>query len=167
MIPNERIPEFAYRLQRNYHRGFPWFGDDCSSGISPNRQFNPAFKVYALALRDMSFQDGGSFTEFDDYVSQFRSMHHIGDCVNAIAMDGKYNKSIEGEEEATSIYGKIIKIEVDYENMRIRVYLVHGDDMQTTEVYPDTLFNEDYVQESLQRKLRNYQKINENRKKPV
>lgn len=161
MIPNSILPEFAYRVRRNYHRGFPWFGDDCSSTVSPNRQFNPAFKVYALSLRDCSRPEIGKYTEFDDYVDSFMRMHHIGDTVNAIAMDGKYHS--ENGEDMTSVYGRIIKMEIDYENCRIRVYVVHGDDSQTTEVYPDTIFDESFVQESLARKLNKYRKINEKR----
>ena len=168
MLPNSTFPEFAYRSQKNYHRGFPWFGDDCNLGISPNKQFDVTFKVYMLPIKDLSRSETSAYTDFDEYVNVFKNTHHIGDAVNAIAMDGKYNTSIDGESEATSIFGRIIKIEIDYTNNRIRVFLVHGDESKISEVYPDTLFNEDYVQESLSMffrtiKLKNYKKINEKR----
>lgn len=162
MIPKGALPEFAFRTQRNRHRGLPWFGDDCSSAWSPNRQFNPCFKVYGLPLKDMSRPDPIKYDDFSEYIDMFRNEYHVGDSVNAIEIDKNSAGMNAGENiERDAISGKILKMHIDYDNKRLRVFLIKDGTSESFEVYPSTIFSDSYMYECVKKQYFNH--INESK----
>lgn len=137
-------PERIFRAMRNPYQGFPWTGDFGMGITASCAAFNPAFKVYSLPLHDMSRPETNKIDMFDELVTEFQETFKVGDSVNAIRISPDGNKNM-------SITGKISDYRIDYQNKRIRVYVRDDKDMSVSEVYPETLFNNDGLYESLKR----------------
>lgn len=148
-----QYPERVIQTLRNFHQGFPWSGYDGGVGLaSSNAAFNPAFKVYGLPLSDMSRPQKNHYTNFDNYVDEFRSKFRIGDYLQAIIINNHHNQ----DEENVGVVGRLCKYIIDNENMRLRIFVISDIDNQVYEVYPETIINKDRIQENLMIKLKNY-----------
>lgn len=144
-------PERIFRTNRNFHHNFPWAGDNSFGIVSSGVPFNPAFKVYALSLGDMSRPEEYKYSPFDSYVDEFKLKHNIGDNVNAI-MINQHNNVDDG---FIGISGVINRIDIEYEHNRIRVYIISDDDGQLYEIYPETIFSRDGLYEKLMNRFYN------------
>lgn len=144
-------PERIIQTLRNFHQGFPWSGNDGGIGVpSTNPSFTPVFKVYGLPLSDMSRPQHNAYSAFDSYVDEFKTKFRIGDYLNAIIINNHHeqNKDIVG------VVGRLNRYSIDYENKRLRIYVISDTDNQLYEVYPETIVNKDRIQENLMIKLK-------------
>lgn len=141
--------ERIMRTMRNPHQGFPWTGYSGMDLSSTDKAFNCGMRVYTLPFCDASRPEQYAFDKFDEYCYEFKNKFRIGDNVNAIVINGQTEKSGNN----VGICGQLAKYTIDNENKRIRVYVRSDKDFELYEVYPETIFNNDVVAESIQNSI--------------
>ena len=137
MIPKHLLdPQRSIRTFKNFHQGFPWRGiqGDGISFMVGNAPFDPSFIIKLLPLRDLSLPVQSKFTEFDAYIADVRKNLHLGNHIQAVAIN-----TMNRDGKDSYVQGKISKILVDYQNMRIRIFVTKPGTNDIVEVYPETI----------------------------
>ena len=124
-----------------------------STGINTNTKIDAKYLGSKIAadLRQLQVLYGEPInSHIDSYVDEFKTKFRIGDYLNAIIINNHHeqNKDIVG------VVGRLNRYSIDYENKRLRIYVISDTDNQLYEVYPETIVNKDRIQENLMIKLK-------------
>ena len=121
---------------RTYNRRMPW--SNYSNAIdytSTNGEYNPAFVLKMLPLKDMSKPAEWKYSDFDRFVDNVKAYVKVGDRVKAKPMNADLAKDF--------VTGVITGIKIDYKNKNMRMHVRDRQTNQVIEVYPDTIYKED------------------------
>lgn len=125
----------SFMQHNDFMRGLPFYGTKGDFNFVLGRsQFTPGVSVKIATLTDMSVKGDPGLTEFDRKVSLIKSYFKPGDRIRGILVNSFLNSN-----EGKAVTGKIHKIENDYKNGEIRIYIKDPRTLKVNEVYVDSI----------------------------
>lgn len=134
MQPQNR---FYYGVQpfRTYNRKMPWTNySNAMDYTSSSGEYNPAFSLKMLPLKDMAPPVQHKYSDFDRFVDNIKSYLKVGDKVKAAPMNSDLKKEF--------VTGPIVSIKIDYKNKTVRMHVRDLQSNQIVEIYPNTVYRE-------------------------
>ena len=119
---------------RTYNRKMPWSNYSNAMDYSTtNGEYNPAFSLKMLPLKDMAPPAQHKYTEFDRFADNIKAYLKVGDKVKATPM---------GDTDKEFVTGMLVGIKLDYKNKTVRMHVRDLQNNQVVEVYPNTVYKE-------------------------
>lgn len=132
-------PSFGVQSLKNSYDNMPYTGQGGMEWITKRGVFSTPMVIKLLPVKDMSIppprQDS---SPFDALIYNVKTSLPMGAKVKAI-------KVVENE----AIDGYVSNVKVDYEKQRIRIFVRHKDSGEIAEVYPESVYRESAVRESV------------------
>lgn len=130
---NENLPPGMIN-RGDFTRGIPFYGNKGDFNFVLGRsQFTPGISIKQSALTDMSKPGDTGFTQMDRMLSKLRNYFKPGDRIRGVLV----NSEITGEPKI--VVGKILKIEPNYSNDSIRVWIKDQKTLKVKEVRVESI----------------------------
>lgn len=124
----------TFNQYNTYMKNLPFYGGSDFNFHSSRTNFTPSVSVKLLPLKDLSLNANRGFNEFDMKVNFIRNNFKLGDIVRGVLV----NSQINSNKKKWAI-GKLYKIQYDYKNEIIRVFIKSQKTLKVREIYFDTL----------------------------
>lgn len=122
----------------NFYNKLPFTGrSDYFGSVSSMQNFGPALVIKMVPFRDMSIDYAYNETDFDKFVYNVINNLPIGSPVTAIKMN-----TSRKQRGGKMVSGQVTKIDTDYGNEIMRIFVLDTKSGEDTEVYPETIFRE-------------------------
>ena len=127
---------FAPMVNRgDFTRGIPFYGVKGDFNFTIGRsKFSPGISIKQVPLTNMSINGDPGFNDFDRSVSTVRKFFKKGDRIRGILV----NSHLSGA-GPKMIVGKVHKIQPDYSNGTIRIWIIDPKTLEKQEVYADSI----------------------------
>ncbi len=130
---NENLPPGMIN-RGDFTRGIPFYGVKGDFNFTLGRsQFTPGISIKQAPLTDMSRPGDPGFTQMDYMLSRIKRYFKPGDRVRGV----KVNSLLKGEPKMT--IGKVVKIEPNYSNDTIRVWIRDPKTLKMCEIYVESM----------------------------
>jgi hypothetical protein len=115
----------------DFTRGIPFYGTKGDFNFTLGRsQFTPGISIKQSPLTDMSRPGDPGFSQMDNMLSKVKRFFKPGDRVRGVKVN-----SMLRDGESKSVVGKVIKIEPNYSNDSIRVFIKDQKTLKVHEIY--------------------------------
>lgn len=122
----------------NFYNKLPYTGrQDYFGSISSMQNFGPALVIKLVPFRDMSMDYEYNESDFDKLMTNVLNNLPLGSPVTAIKMN-----TIRNKRGGKMISGQVSKIEPNYDNQTIRIFVIDRKSGEDLEVYPESIFRE-------------------------
>lgn len=122
----------------NFYNKLPFTGrSDYFGSISSIQNFGPALVIKMVPFRDMSIDYEYNESDFDKLMTNVMNNLPLGSPVTAIRMNTVRNKR-----GGKMVSGQVSKIEPNYENQSIKIFVIDRKSGEDLEVYPESIFRE-------------------------
>lgn len=120
---------------RDHMRGLPFYGEKGDFNfVTGKSQFTPGVSIKSLPLSDMSRKGDPGIGDFDRNVNLIKYYYQPGDRVRGILV----NSQIDSKKGRT-VVGKLNKVEVNYRDNTIKVYIKDPSTLEIMEIYVDSM----------------------------
>ena len=125
----------GYATRGDFTRGLPFYGTKGDFNFTVGRsKFTPGISVKQVPLTDLSVKGDPGFSDFDMSVNKLKTYFRPGHRVRGILV----NSQLESE-NGKMVVGRLHKIQPDYSNQNIRVWITDPKTLEVKEIYPETV----------------------------
>lgn len=125
----------GYITRGDFTRGIPFYGIKGDFNFTVGRsKFTPGISVKQVPLSDMSVHGDPGYSDFDLSVNKIKTYFRPGQRVRGILV----NSQLENE-NGKMVVGKLHKIQPDYSNQNIRIWISDPKTLEVKEIYPETI----------------------------
>lgn len=122
----------------NFYNDLPYTGrSDYFGSISYTKGFGPALTIRMVPIRDFSMDYPDKTTDFDKLVSNINYNLPKGSKITAIIKDTSTDVK-----NGRMVSGVVDRIDYDFENQLVHIYVLNSKTGERVEVYPETVFRE-------------------------
>ena len=122
----------------NFYNKLPFTGrSDYFGSVSSMQNFGPALVIKMVPFRDMSIEYPYKESDFDKLIQNIQLNLPKGTGVTAIVM----NTSMK-QKGGKMVSGKVSRIEFDFENENVQIFVIDNKTGNEFEIYPETIFRE-------------------------
>ncbi len=119
----------------DFTRGIPFYGTKGDFSFALGRsKFTPGISIKQVPLTTLAINGDVGSSEFDNKINQLRAFFKIGDRIRGILINSHLSKA-----GPRIVIGKISKIQPDYANQSIRLWLTNPKTLEKQEVYPESI----------------------------
>ena len=119
----------------NFSQGLPFYGSNGDFNFTVSRsKFTPGISIKLVPLTDLSVRGDAGFSELDLHLNKLKLFFKPGDRVRGLLV----NSQLENE-DGKIVVGKLQRIQVDYSNNTIHVFIKNPKTLEVQEVYPETI----------------------------
>jgi hypothetical protein len=119
----------------DFTRGIPFYGTKGDFNFTLGRsQFTPGISIKQTSLTDMSRPGDPGFSPMDNMLSRVKRFFKPGDRVRGVKVN-----SMLRDGESKTVVGKVIKIEPNYSNDSIRVFIKDPKTLKVHEIYVESM----------------------------
>lgn len=126
---------YSYATRGDFTRGIPFYGTKGDFNFTVGRsKFTPGISVKQVPLSDLSVKGDPGYSDLDISVNKLKTYYRPGHRVRGILV----NSQLESE-NGKMVVGRLHKIQPDYSNQNIRVWITDPKTLEIKEIYPETI----------------------------
>ena len=119
----------------DFTRGIPFYGTKGDFNFTVGRsKFTPGISIKQTPLTDMSIKGDPGYTQFDNDISKLKAYFKPGDRIRGLEVNSQ-----AGRDRGKIIVGKLYKLQPDYSNHSIRVWIKDPKSLKLHEVYVESI----------------------------
>lgn len=119
----------------DFTRGIPFYGTKGDFNFTMGRsQFTPGISIKQTLLTDLSHKGDPGISELGQSIAMLKSFFKPGDRIRGIVV----NSQLDSEHGKMTV-GKLHKVEPDYSNNTIRVWIKNPQNLKVQEVYVESI----------------------------